>query len=285
MPNDSARAILAPGIGVEDDAVPTYRFTPGRIPMLVSMPHAGITLPPGFAERLTGPAKGVPDTDWHLPLLYDFLDELGCSVLVATYSRLVIDLNRPPDDAPLYTSATTRLVPQVLFDGTPVYRPGAEPGEAEKVQRIEHYWRPYHARLESELARLRDTYGTAVLFEAHSIRSQVPRLFSGTLPDFNLGTNGGDTVDPGLAKTLVCTLGQATGYTSILNGRFKGGYITRHYGAPARDIHAVQLELSQQSYMDEAPPFAFRPDRAALIRPHLRRFVGAMAHFAQAKAR
>jgi len=263
--------------------MPTYRFTQGRIPMLVSMPHAGTELPAGFAERLSEPAKGVPDTDWHLPELYDFLEEIGCSVLVARYSRLVVDLNRPPDDSPLYTTATTGLIPAVLFDGTPVYRPGGEPGEVEKRERIERYWRPYHTKLEGELARLRETYGTAVLFEAHSIRSEVPRLFPGRLPDLNIGTNDGDSIDPGLAKTVSVILAKAKGYTSILNGRFKGGYITRHYGAPVRDIHAVQLELVQETYMDEAPPFAFRPDRAKGIRPHLRRFVEALAHFAQAK--
>ena len=263
--------------------MPTYRFTQGRIPMLVSMPHAGTALPDGFAERLTEPAKLVPDTDWHLPQLYDFLEEIGCSVLFARYSRQVVDLNRPPDDAPLYTTATTGLIPATLFDGTPVYQPGAEPNEAEKRERVERYWRPYHARLEGELARLRETYGTAVLFEAHSIRSEVPRLFAGKLPDFNIGTNDGDSIDPGLARVVAGVLATASGYTSVLNGRFKGGYITRHYGAPARDIHAVQLELVQSTYMDETPPFTFRPDRADQVRPHLRRFAEALASFAQAK--
>ncbi len=263
--------------------MPTYRFTQGRIPMLVSMPHAGTELPEGFADRLTEPARGVPDTDWHLPELYDFLEELGCSVLVARYSRFVVDLNRPPDDSPLYTTATTGLIPDRLFDGAAVYRPGAEPDTTEKRERVERYWRPYHARLEGELARMREAYGTAVLFEAHSIRSEVPRLFDGRLPDFNIGTNDGDSVDPGLGRALGATLAKAPGFTSVLNGRFKGGYITRHYGAPARDIHAVQLELVQETYMDETPPFAFRPDRAEKVRPHLRRFVETLADFARAK--
>jgi N-formylglutamate deformylase len=263
--------------------VPTYRFSQGRIPMLVSMPHVGTALPEGFADRLTEPAKTLPDTDWHLPDLYDFLEEIGCSVLVARYSRLVVDLNRPPDDAPLYTTATTGLIPAALFDGTPVYRPGAAPSAVEKLERVERYWRPYHARLEGELARLREAHGTAVLFEAHSIRGDIPRLFEGRLPDFNIGTNDGDSLDPGLARTVSGILARANGYTSVLNGRFKGGYITRRYGAPARDIHAVQLELVQETYMDTTAPFAYRPERAAKIRPHLRRFVEALAQFAQAK--
>jgi N-formylglutamate deformylase len=265
--------------------MPTYRFTHGRIPLLVSMPHAGTDLPPGFAERLSEPAQGVPDTDWHLPELYDFLEEIGCSVLTARYSRFVVDLNRPPDDTPLYATATTGLVPDMLFDGTPIYRPGAEPDAAEKHERVERYWRPYHTRLEGELARLREEHGTAVLFEAHSIRSEIPRLFPGRLPDFNLGTNNGESIDPGLAQTLSTLLGAAKGYTSVLNGRFKGGYITRHYGVPARNLHAVQLELVQATYMDEAPPFAFRPDRADKVRPVLRRFVEALAQFATAESR
>jgi N-formylglutamate amidohydrolase len=263
----------------------TYRFTHGRIPLLVSMPHAGTDLPPGLAERLSEPAQAVPDTDWHLPKLYDFLEEIGCSVLTARYSRFVVDLNRPPDDTPLYATATTGLIPDTLFDGTPVYRPGAAPDEAEKHERVERYWRPYHTRLEGELARLREEHGLAVLFEAHSIRAQVPRLFPGRLPDFNLGTNNGESADPDLARTLDDLLAAAKGYTSILNGRFKGGYITRHYGLPARDLHAVQLELVQATYMDEAPPFAFRPDRADQVRPILRRFVEALAQFAAAKSR
>ena len=265
--------------------MPTYRFTQGRIPLLVSMPHAGTALPLGFTERLSEPAQGVPDTDWHLPELYDFLEEIGCSVLTARYSRLVVDLNRPPDDAPLYATATTGLIPDKLFDGTPVYRPGAAPDETEKRERVERYWRPYHTRLEGELARLREAHGVAVLFEAHSIRSELPMLFGGRLPDFNLGTNNGESADPGLARTLADLLAGAAGYASVLNGRFKGGYITRHYGVPARDLHAVQLELVQATYMDETPPFAFRPDRADLVRPVLRRFVEALANFATANSR
>lgn len=263
----------------------SFRFTRGRIPLLVSMPHVGTDLPAGFAERLTEKAKTVPDTDWHLPLLYDFLDEIGCSVLVAQYSRLVIDLNRPPDDAPLYTTGSTGLIPPVLFDGAAVYRPGPSLDAAEQARRLELYWRPYHACLAEELARLRAEHGTAVLLDAHSIRSELPRLFTGRLNDFNIGTNDGDSADPGLARRLFGILAGAKPYSAVLNGRFKGGYITRYYGAPVRDIHAVQLEVAQITYMDEAPPFTFRPDRAAEIRPHLKRFVEALAEFAGAKLR
>ncbi|HEV2675971.1 MAG TPA: N-formylglutamate deformylase [Aliidongia sp.] len=258
-----------------------HRFTQGSVPVLVSMPHIGTALMPGLADRLSDAALPLGDTDWHLPRLYDFLDELGCSRLEACHSRFVVDLNRPPDDAPLYAGATTGLIPDILFDGTPAYRPGAGPDAAERAQRLETYWRPYHAKLEAELDRLVATHGGAVLLDAHSIRGIVPRLFEGRLPDFNIGTADGKSCAPDLARRVLDILGAAPGYTAILNGRFKGGHITRHYGDPSRGRHAVQLELVQATYMDETAPYAFRPDLAAGVRPHLRRFVEMLVAWAQ----
>ena len=253
-----------------------YRFTEGRVPVLVSMPHVGTELMPGLTERLSDAARPLGDTDWHLPELYDFLGELGCSTLVARHSRFVVDLNRPPDDAPLYAGATTGLIPDITFDGTPAYRPGTAPDAAERAQRLETYWRPYHDKLEAELARLVAAHGKAVLLDAHSIRGTVPRLFEGRLPDFNIGTVDGRSCAPDLEARVAETLGSADGYSAILNGRFKGGHITRHYGAPARGRHAVQLELVQETYMDVTAPYSFRPDRAAGVRPHLKRLVEAL---------
>ena len=260
--------------------MPTYRFTQGRIPMLVSMPHAGTELPAGFAERLSEPAKGVPDTDWHLPELYDFLDELGCGTLVARHSRFVVDLNRPPDDTPLYAGATTGLFPDITFDGTPAYRPGTEPDAAERALRLRTYWRPYHDQIEAELTRLIATHGKAILLDAHSIRGHVPRLFDGRLPDFNLGTADGRSCAPEIGTRSAEILESAVGYSAVLNGKFKGGHITRHYGAPARGRHAIQLELVQETYMDVTAPYGFRPDLAAQVRPHLKRFVAALVAWA-----
>jgi len=267
------------------DAEHPFDFAPGRIPLLVSMPHVGTELSKGLAQRLTADARSLPDTDWHLPRLYDFLTGIGASILAARFSRFVIDLNRPPDDAPLYKAATTGLCPDVLFDGRPVYRDGQAPDAAERQARLDAFWCPYHAKIEAELARMRQTFGLAVLFDAHSIRSIIPRLFEGRLPDFNIGTAEGASADVELEQRLDEIARSAHPYTHVLNGRFKGGYITRHYGRPSHGWHAVQLELAQTTYMDEEAPFRFREDKASQVRPHLRRFVEALADFATARAR
>jgi N-formylglutamate deformylase len=259
-----------------------YRFTQGHVPVLVSMPHVGTRLMPGLAERLTEAAAPLGDTDWHLPELYDFVGSLGCNLLVAEHSRFVVDLNRPPDDTPLYAGATTGLMPDITFDGTPAYRPGTLPDAVERALRLETYWRPYHDRIEAELTRLVAAFGKAVLFDAHSIRGTVPRLFEGRLPDFNIGTADGRSCAPELGLRLAETLTSAEGYSTILNGKFKGGHITRHYGAPSRGRHAVQLELVQETYMDVTAPYAYRPDLAASVKPHLQRFVEALVEWARA---
>jgi N-formylglutamate deformylase len=251
-----------------------YSFRAGSTPLLVSMPHAGTYLPETIRARLTPAALRVPDTDWHLDQLYDFLDALGASVLVGTHSRYVVDLNRPRDDASLYPGQdTTGLIPIDTFAREPLYADGLDPTAAEIAARVERYWTPYHARLAGELSRLCDRFGYALLWDAHSIASVVPRFFPGRLPDLNFGTAGGASCAPAIGVDLVATAQAAAGYTSVLDGRFKGGYITRAYGNPAAGIHAVQLELSQVTYMDEAYPFAFRADRAAGVRPVLRRLV------------
>ncbi len=247
-----------------------YRLIPGNTRLLVSIPHAGTVLPPALAARMTSAARALPDTDWHVDRLYDFLADMGASVLTATHSRYVIDLNRPPDDSPLYPGLTASgLCPVETFDGQPVWRARQAPGAAEIADRVTQYWQPYHDRLRAELDRLRARHGSAVLWDAHSIRSQVPRLFAGDLPVLNLGTNDGRSCDGGLAARL---LGYAVGIpdcTAVLDGRFKGGYITRTYGDPSAGIDAVQLELAQRSYMDESSR-EYLPAAARRIRPSLR---------------
>lgn len=248
-----------------------YDFREGSTPLLVSMPHVGTQIPPALQARMTAAALAVPDTDWHVDRLYDFLDELGASVIRARYSRFVIDLNRDPSGQPLYPGASnTELCPTALFDDTPIYKPGAAPDAAEIEERLNTYWRPYHERLAAALAALKARHGRALLFDAHSIRSRVPRFFEGRLPDVNLGTGGGTSAAPALAQRALAAAQGWPAYTAVLDGRFKGGYITRHYGRPGEGVHAVQLELSQFTYMDEDPPFAFREERAAEIRPLLR---------------
>ena len=244
-----------------------FNFRAGRTPLLVSMPHTGTYVPPEIASTLTSAARALPDTDWHLERLYDFLDKLGTSALMATHSRYVVDLNRPPDNANLYPGQdTTAIVPVDTFHREPLYAQST-PTAAQIGERIEKYWRPYHAKLAEELARLKGEHGYALLWDAHSIFSELPRFFQGKLPDFNLGTAGGKSCAPGIGETL---LKAVEGYSAVLNGRFKGGYITRRYGDPANDVHAVQLELSEATYMDERPPYRFGEDLARELRPQLR---------------
>jgi N-formylglutamate deformylase len=231
------------------------------------MPHTGIDIPESQLQRMTNAGRALPDTDWHLERLYDFLDELGASVLVATHSRYVVDLNRPPDNASLYPGQdTTSVVPIDTFHREPLYV-SSKPTDEEIRSRIASYWRPYHAKLAEELARLKSRHGYALLWDAHSIFSVLPRFFPGKLADLNLGTADGRSCAPGIGETL---LGIVRGYSAVLNGRFKGGYITRRYGDPANGVHAVQLELSEATYMEETAPYRFRDDLAQLLRPNLK---------------
>jgi N-formylglutamate deformylase len=245
-----------------------FRFRAGRAPLLVSMPHTGTHVPEPLLQRMTEGARLLPDTDWHLERLYDFLDELGASVLVATHSRYVVDLNRPPDNANLYPGQdTTPLVPLDTFHRKPLYLRGTQPDADEIAARVQTHWKPYHARLSLELQRLKERHGYALLWDAHSIFSEVPRFFSGRLTELNLGTADGRSCGSGIGEGL---MQKVSGYGAVLNGRFKGGYITRTYGDPAKGVHAVQLELSEAAYMDEVPPFEFREDLARRLRPQLR---------------
>lgn len=253
-----------------------YDFIAGPTPLLISMPHVGTQLMPEVAAGLADPAKGLCDTDWHLPILYDFARDLGASLLIARWSRFNIDLNRPADDKPLYATATTGLYPDTLFDGQPMFAPGRTPDKAARARYLAGIWQPYHDRIAAELAAKKAAHGFAVLFDAHSIKGEVPRLFDGPLPDFNLGTNEGNSCAGDLTARLAAACA-APGYTHVVNGRFKGGHITRHYGQPANGIHAVQLELAQRTYMREAPPFDYLPNTAARVRPILHRLVETLA--------
>lgn len=262
-----------------------FQLTRGATPLLVSMPHAGTRLTPQVEAGLSDRGLSLIDTDWHIPQLYDFLDDLGVSRLQAEYSRYVVDLNRSQDDKPLYAGATTGLFPQVDFDGEPLYRRGCEPSKAARDWALENVWRPYHRALHEELTRLRRRFGYAVLFDAHSIRSRVARLFDGQLPDINLGTNDGGSCDPTLSDRLEAICDAQTDYTWVTNGRFKGGFITRHYGMPSDDVHAVQLELSQATYMEEpreadlieaSTTFPYREREATQVQALLKALVEAL---------
>jgi N-formylglutamate deformylase len=261
----------------------------GRAPLLVSVPHAGTWLPPALVPRLASAWLARKDADWYVDRLYAFARRLGATLVMTAVSRTVIDVNRDSSGRSLYPGmVTTELCPTTTFDGEPLYRPDAAPAAAEVGERRGAYYDPYHAALRAELDRLRGLHPAVVLFDAHSIRSAVPRLFEGVLPAFNIGTNSGRSCAPGLAAPLERVVA-ATGLDWVANGRFKGGHITRHYGEPQRGIHAVQLELAMRTYLDEPagvsesawpPPYA--DARAAGLVATLERVLEACLGFAGA---
>lgn len=254
---------------------PVYSFQRGSSPLLVSIPHAGTSVPEAIGKRLTEKAFQLPDTDWYVDRLYQWVVDQGAGLLVANYSRYVIDLNRPPDNAALYAGPGTGLLPERLFDGGPLYRSGKEPSEKETAQRLSEFWQPYHEKLATELQRIKTQFGYAILLDAHSIRTEVPMLFEGRLPDLNLGSNAGASADPGLVAAGFSALSKNSSYTTVRDGRFKGGYITRNYGKPEENIHALQLEMAQSVYMCEAAP-KYEQVLANQVEVVLRGFVGAL---------
>lgn len=250
-----------------------FRLFRGDAPLLVSLPHDGSAIPASVAEGMREVALRSPDTDWHVGRLYEFAREMGASMIVPHWSRYLIDLNRPADGHALYPGrAETGLVPTIGFDGEQLYQPGMAPDAAAIADRVKRYWQPYHDALASELARLHAQHGRVVLWEGHSIRGRVPILFEGRLPDFNIGTAGGASCGAALQSSLAEVLAVQDGYSHVLNGRFQGGYITRHYGRPEQGIEAVQLELVQATYMDEES-FVYDAERAEPVQVLIRRLL------------
>ncbi len=250
----------------------------GDGPVILGLPHTGIWLPDAIRARLNERGRRLADTDWHVERLYDGLLP-GATTVRATFHRYVIDANRGPDDASLYPGQnTTGLVPVTDFDGEPIWEDS--PGAAEVAARTARFHAPYHAALTAEIARVRSRHGIAILCDCHSIRSRIPFLFEGTLPDFNIGTNSGASCDPRVTESVraVCA---ATGRTMALNGRFKGGWTTRHYGRPETGVHAIQMELAQSTHLAaEAPPFAYDATRAAALRAPLGEILHSLAALA-----
>lgn len=254
-----------------------YHYEAGTAPLLISIPHLGSQIPEALQSRLTELGLRTGDTDWHLDRLYAFGKKLGASFLWAKYSRYIVDLNRPPDDENLYPGqAKTGLCPTHTFDGQPLYLDGTESiDDAERDARRQRYWQPYHDQLRHEIDRLRTQHGKVLLWEAHSIASVIPRLFDGKLPDLNIGTSGGASCHPAMENAIRDQLEHCDEYTWAINGRFKGGYITRQYGAPDQNIHAIQLEMCQSTYMDETYPYAWRDKEASQVASVVERLVNA----------
>jgi N-formylglutamate deformylase len=256
-------------------SAPLFTLYEGDAPLVVSLPHAGRSIPDALRPHLVERALAVEDTDWHLDRLYAFARELGASVLVPRDSRYVIDLNRPSEDAPMYPGVNnTELVPTRFFTGDPLYREGALPDAAEIARRRDAHWRPYHDALAVELERVRAAHGHVVLFDGHSIKSRLPWLFEGRLPDLNLGTAEGRSCAPELRAAVADVLRAQDRYSVAVDGRFKGGHITRHYGRPQDGVHAVQLEMCWSCYMtDEEAPARWDESQAADVLPLLRRLL------------
>ena len=240
----------------------------GAGPIILGMPHGGMFLPPEVRARLNPLGRTLADADWHIDALYAGLAP-DATVVRATFHRYVIDANRPPDGASLYPGQnTTGLIPETDFDGRPIW--DAPPTPADAAARLAAFHAPYHAALAAEIARVRARHGVAILWDCHSIRSRIPFLFDGVLPDFNIGTADGASCDASITAAVQAACAGALGFTHVTNGRFKGGWTTRHYGRPATGVHAIQMEIAQSAYLEtERPPFAYSPDRAGRIRPAL----------------
>ncbi len=251
----------------------THTLHRGTTPLVISFPHVGTRIPTALAPRYTERALAVEDTDWFLDRLYGFAADMGASLLVPVHSRYVIDLNRPPENQPMYPGRNnTELCPTRHFTGEALYREGEAPDEAEVQQRVRRYWRPYHDALRTELDAVRARHGHAVLFDAHSIKSELPWLFEGTLPHLNLGTVEGRSCAPALRDAIAALFAAQPAFSHVVDGRFKGGHITRHHGVPAQGVHAVQLEMCWRTYMQEDPP-RWDDTRAAAVTPLLRELV------------
>jgi N-formylglutamate deformylase len=246
----------------------------GSTPLLISLPHVGTGIPEDQRHRYTERALLVEDTDWFLDRLYAFAAELGAGLIVPAESRYLIDLNRPSENLPMYPGVNnTELCPTRHFSGDPIYRAGMAPDETEIQRRIATVWMPYHDAVGEELTRLKAAHGHAVLFDAHSICSELPWLFEGRLPHMNLGTVNGSSCAPALRDALAAVFAAQDRYGHVVDGRFKGGHITRHFGRPQDGVHAVQLEMCWRAYMDETPPYRWHAQRAAEVTPLLTRLV------------
>lgn len=252
----------------------------GNSRLILAMPHTGTYIPASITAKLNANGRKLTDTDWHVDRLYRGLFP-SATVIRANFHRTVIDANRDPSGQSLYPGQnTTGLCPVIDFDNREIYKKGQAPGAGEIATRRQNFHAPYHQVIANEITRLRTLHNNVVLYDCHSIRSQVPFLFEGTLPDFNIGTNGGRTCAPKLEKIVTDICENAQGFTTVTNGRFKGGWTTRHYGNPDMGVHAIQMELAQKIYIEEKPPWTYQPEKARKTRQVLRAILQAIEGFA-----
>ena len=252
----------------------------GNGPIILGLPHTGVELVDSLGDKLNDRGRALADTDWNIHQLYSGLLD-GVTTVRTPVHRYVIDVNRSGDDASLYPGQnTTGLCPVTDFDGLPIYRDGSEPDTQEIETRREKWHHPYHQALSTELSRVKAAHGCAILYDCHSIRSRIPYLFAGGLPDFNIGTNSSTSCAGAVEETVDEICRSTSGYSTVVNGRFKGGWTTRHYGQPEAGIHAIQMELAQSTYMSEAPPWAYDEAKAARVREVLSRILSGLEKLA-----
>jgi formiminoglutamase len=259
--------------------------TEGDSPVILGMPHGGTWLPDDLSTRLNDNGRKLADTDWHIDRLYAGLLP-GVTTVAATFHRYVIDANRDPAGHSLYPGQnTTELCPTTDFDGLPIWAEGQAPSAAEIDARREAFHTPYHLALQYQIDRVKARHGSVILWDCHSIRSLIPFLFEGALPHFNIGTNDGTTC-AGLIETATrapCV--SAPGFDTVVNGRFKGGWTTRHYGRPETGTHAIQMEIAQRAYLSaEAAPWAFDATTAEAPRAILTKALATLDRLARSGA-
>ena len=254
-----------------------FSYQKGNSPVVMSFPHDGMLLPPEIKNHFNTLGQQVPDTDWFVNQLYSFLAELDVSFFIPDYSRYVVDLNRSSQGGSLYPGQyETSVCPVATFDDVSIYNAGCEPNGDEIQRRITAYWQPYHDHIRSELERVKALHGYAILWDAHSIRGVVPQLFAGVLPELNFGTAAGTSCALDILKRVTDIAHAQNDFSVVENARFKGGFITRHYGNPADNIHTIQLEINQSIYMSDEQPAALDDEKCARLRPLLKQFITAL---------
>ncbi len=261
-----------------------FSLQEGSSPLILSFPHSGTDIPEAIAKKLTAEGQGLIDTDWHVPRLYEFTRDLDVTWLEARTSRYVIDLNRDPSGTSLYPGqSTTGLCPTQTFDGALLWQDGCEPNAQEVARRTQQYFAPFHEELTAQIARVKARHGFAVLYDCHSIRGTIPHLFEGDLPVLNLGTNQGRSCVGDFQQAIGAVM-QNGPYSHVINGRFRGGWITRHYGRPDEGVHTVQMEIAQHAYMEETPPWYWCGDRATALQSMLKDIFAAIMQWSATKA-